>query len=247
MNNDPDQIRQDIERTRANLSYDVNALADEAHPKNIAQRQADKAVDGVRSGVRNLKERIMGTDDTQYTYNQYNQAQYGNEPSVADKAREAKGAAGEKLDEARFAVQDAAGQARDAAQQAPAQVRQQVRGNPLAAGLVAFGIGSIIGSLFPATRYESQAADQLKEKAQPMVDEVKGMAQDAVEQVKPLAQDAADEVKQVAADAKDNVQEQAARAKDSTVQQAQEAKQNVQQAHDGQQDQWLQTHQPNQY
>ena len=43
--NDPDEIRADIERTRAALSDDVDALTDTANPKNIAKRQVDKAKD----------------------------------------------------------------------------------------------------------------------------------------------------------------------------------------------------------
>ena len=232
--NDPDQIREEIERTRANLSYDVNALADEANPKNVAQRQADKAVEGVRSGIRNVKERIMGSDDS---YDQYGRDPYGHEDrSATDRARDAasdaRDAVGEKVDDARHFVSDKAGDARQAAKQAPREVRSQVRGNPLAAGLIAFGVGSLIGSLFPATRYESRAADTIKDKAQPVVDEVKDLAKDAVDQVKPAAQGAVDQVKQAAQDAKDNVADQAEAAKDNTVHQAQDAKDNVQYVHD---------------
>lgn len=236
--NDPDQIREEIERTRANLSYDVNALADEANPKNVAQRQADKAVEGVRSGIRNVKERIMGSDDSyDQRYDQYGRDPYGHEDrSVTDRARDAasdaKETVGEKVDDARHFVSDKAGDARQAAQQAPREVRSQVRGNPLAAGLIAFGVGSLIGSLFPATRYESRAADTIKDKAQPVVDEVKDLAKDAVDQVKPAAQGAVDQVKQAAQDAKDNVADQAEAAKDNTVHQAQDAKDNVQYVHD---------------
>ena len=38
--NDPDAIRRDIERTRSDLSHDVNALADEA--KEQADKQEDR-------------------------------------------------------------------------------------------------------------------------------------------------------------------------------------------------------------
>ena len=56
---DPDEIRAEIERTRAALSDDVDALTDAANPKNIAKRQADKAKDAV-TGV---KDRVMGVAD----------------------------------------------------------------------------------------------------------------------------------------------------------------------------------------
>ena len=45
--NDPDEIRAEIEQTRAALSDDVDALTDTANPKNIAKRQVDKAKDAV--------------------------------------------------------------------------------------------------------------------------------------------------------------------------------------------------------
>ena len=47
MSTDPDEIREDIERTRTELSRDVDALADKVSPTQVAQRQADK----VRSAV----------------------------------------------------------------------------------------------------------------------------------------------------------------------------------------------------
>src|SRR3954447_25970728 len=53
---DPDQIRDEIEATRAELSGDVNALADSVKPSSVAKRQAGK----VRSGVSQLKDNVMG-------------------------------------------------------------------------------------------------------------------------------------------------------------------------------------------
>ena len=42
MSTDPDQIRDDIERTRAELSSDVDALTDKVSPTQAAQRQAER-------------------------------------------------------------------------------------------------------------------------------------------------------------------------------------------------------------
>ena len=44
-------------------------------------------------------------------------------------------------------------------------IRQKSEGNPLAAGLIAFGVGWLASSLIPATRREQQVASQVKEKA----------------------------------------------------------------------------------
>ena len=41
--NDPDEIRADIERTRAALSDDVDDLAESVKPKNVAGRQVARS------------------------------------------------------------------------------------------------------------------------------------------------------------------------------------------------------------
>jgi ElaB/YqjD/DUF883 family membrane-anchored ribosome-binding protein len=54
---DPEQIRAEIERTRGNLSADVNALTDSVSPSNVARRQASKA----RGAAVGVKDKVMGT------------------------------------------------------------------------------------------------------------------------------------------------------------------------------------------
>ena len=55
-------------------------------------------------------------------------------------SEDSSGSAGEALDSARSSVSDA-----------PATVKQKTRGNPLAAGLVAFGLGALIAGLIPVS------------------------------------------------------------------------------------------------
>lgn len=57
MSNNPDQIRNDIERTREELEVDVDALAEKVRPSSVAHRQADRA----RGKLTSVKERVMGT------------------------------------------------------------------------------------------------------------------------------------------------------------------------------------------
>ena len=57
---DPEEIRREIERTRANLSGDVDALADQANPKNIARRQVENVKDSISDKGNDLKDKIMG-------------------------------------------------------------------------------------------------------------------------------------------------------------------------------------------
>ena len=60
--NDPEVLRAEIARTRAELSDNVDTLTDTANPKNIAHRQADK----VKSAARGVREHLMGAPDDPY-------------------------------------------------------------------------------------------------------------------------------------------------------------------------------------
>lgn len=186
----PEEIRQDIERTRAELSDNVNALGDSTSPSNVARGQVDK----VKEGASNLKEKVFGAPEDPYD----------------------DGMAGEAAGRASGAVSDA----REAVSDAPRQVKSRTRGNPIAAGLIAAGVGALLGGLIPASRKESDLAQQLKEAAQPVADEVKQMANEAKDNLQPVAQDAMDSLKGTAQEAGDNVKQDAAQAKDEVADQA---------------------------
>jgi len=183
MSSNPDQIRHEIESTRAELSGDVNALADSVKPGNVARRQVDK----VRDGVIGVKDSVMGT-----------------------------------AEDATQTVSGAAGDAKSA-------VRSKTRGNPLAAGLVAFAAGWLVSSLLPATEAERQGASALKEKAQPLTEELGSAAKQVAENLKEPAREAVDQVKASAADSAATVKDEAASTagdvKDSSQQAAQEVRQ----------------------
>ena len=60
MSNDPEQIRREIERTRSELSDNVNALGDKVHPGSIAERQ----VVCVRGAAISVKDAVQGSAGT---------------------------------------------------------------------------------------------------------------------------------------------------------------------------------------
>lgn len=110
----------------------------------------------------------------------------------------------------------------DAASDAPSTVRRQTQGNPLAAGLIAFGIGWLVSSLPPASRREQdvaklaeekagELAPPLKEKAQEVAGNLEEPLQHSAEQVKSAATDAAaqtaDQAKSAVKDVKDPLQQ----------------------------------------
>ena len=202
--NNPDEIRADIERTRRELGQDVDALAEKVSPTKAVSRQTNR----IKDGFIHAKENIMGSPE-QHRY----------EPSLGDRAHAV-------VDDARASAYDAAGQAQDrlgdagdrvsewaddaqhALHQAPAQLRGRTAGNPLAAGLIAFGAGLLLSSLIPASRAEQRAAEGLKDQAAPLVDEAKQAAQQLREDLEPAAREAAGSVKESAAEAASHLKEQ---------------------------------------
>jgi Protein of unknown function (DUF3618) len=166
--NDPDEIRADIERTRATLSNDVDDLAETVRPKSVAKRQVDK----VKEAMGDVKERVMGSDE--------------NEEAVADRAFAAKDTVSEKASGARVAVR-----------RAPTTVKRKAQGNPLAAGLIAFGLGMLVSSLIPPTEKEREAVSQLQENLEPVKEKATEVAGDMAASVKRSAQEAAESVKAV--------------------------------------------------
>lgn len=98
-------------------------------------------------------------------------------------------------DSASGAVQGVSDTASDAMQ----SVQAKAEGNPLAAGVIAFGAGMLLSSLLPATRVEQKVAQQgldaAKEHGQPVMDEARSLASDMGAQLKETAATGAEEVK----------------------------------------------------
>jgi hypothetical protein len=213
MSNNPDEIRADIERTRHELSADVDALAEKASPTAAVHRQGDR----VRERMTTIKESIMGSAHDLYGPSS------SDSPGLTDRAQDVA-----------HDVQHRAEDAVHAVQQAPAKVRRGTRGNPLAAGLIALGAGWLVGSLIPASRVEQDAAEKVKDQAAPMVDEAKSVAQEMGENLKPQAQEAMESVKDTATTGAEHVkaegQDKAGQLKDESTQAAQNVKDTTQQS-----------------
>lgn len=199
--NNPDEIRAEIERTRYELGQDVDALAEKVSPTKAVSRQTNR----VKDGLVNVKENIMGSPD----HHRHEPSMGDRAHAMADDARASMHGAADQargyMDQAGDRVSGWADDAQHAVQQAPAQLRGRTAGNPLAAGLIAFGAGLLVSSLIPASRVEQRAAEGLKEQAAPLVDEAKQVAQQLREDLEPVARDAAQSVKESATEAVDHV------------------------------------------
>jgi len=99
---------------------------------------------------------------------------------------------------------------RDAAQDAPERLEDATRGNPLAAGMIALGVGALAGSLLPPSRPERRIASDVREDLeQPLRHELQDSGRELGDRLAERAQDAADEVRSTARDASKRTAEDA--------------------------------------
>lgn len=217
MSDNPDAIRSDIEATRARLGTNVDAVADKVTPSNIVHRQTDK----VKDAVTGVKEKIMGTADS--ATNTVNDRMH----SGAGHTSNALHSTGDTLHGARDNVASTLSDAGTAISNAPDQVKAKTQGNPLAAGLIAFGAGMLISSLIPASDKEREAAQQLKTAAEPLATQVTDAAKDMAQDLKEPAQQAMENVKATATDAAQNVKTEGQHAATDVKDRATDATSNV--------------------
>ncbi|MEV7396342.1 DUF3618 domain-containing protein [Aeromicrobium sp. NPDC092404] len=108
--------------------------------------------------------------------------------------------------------------------QAASSVTNAAQGNPLAAGVIAFGLGWLVSSLAPATQKEAQlagqAVDAAKEHAQPLVDHAKSVGQEMGADLKDKATEAATELKDSAQESAQHVKDEGQSAADSVKEDA---------------------------
>ena len=121
--------------------------------------------------------------------------------SVRDKVMGAADDTGTAISDAGSSVAEHVGDAKD-------KVVAKAEGNPLAVGLIAFGVGLLAASLIPASAKEKKVAAEVKDQAQPLIDEVADVAKDIGANLKEPAQHAAAAVKDAAVDSVETVKAQ---------------------------------------
>jgi hypothetical protein len=196
---DAEQLRREIETTRRDLSTDVDALSDKVNPRRIAQRRVGRA----RNTMTNLRERVMGTaSDAGSSTSQ------GISSTVSGVGSAASSAASTAADTARSAASTAA----DTARSTGVEMQRRTEGNPLAAGLIAFGAGWLVSSLLPASEPEQRTAAKVTETArdaaQPLAQQAGQALSEMKEGMREPAQQAAQQVRSTASEAAGTIQDQ---------------------------------------
>jgi len=226
MTDNPDQIRQEIERTRGELGTDVDALTDKVNPRRIASERVNR----VQSALHRLRDKTMGT--TTHAAQTTNAAAH----SVADDVQQGASSAAHKTSSAASSAahktSSAASSVGHSAEKAANMSRERIQGSPLAVGLIAFGVGVLASSLLPPSEPEERLAGRVKDTATRHSGQVKQQATDALHQtqdnLRQPAQQAAESVKSTATQGASTVQNQGRSAAKGVQEQARSAAQDVQ-------------------
>jgi uncharacterized protein YjbJ (UPF0337 family) len=223
MSTDPEQIRSEIDQTQRELSADVDALTEKLSPPRIVQRRMRRT----SMAMTNIKDKIMGSSTAQGASGAWDRATSSVGETVSSTASAARDTAASTASAARDTAASTASSAAGTLRSAPEAVRRNAEGNPLAAGLIAFGAGWLLASLLPASAPEQQLAGQAKdiamEKGRPLAGQLGEAGQQAAEQLRESAQQRAESVKETAADAASAVAGEAREAATQVTGHAQDA------------------------
>ena len=198
------ELREEIELQRAEVGRDLDAIGDRVSPGRIVERKTAS----VKQRLRGVKESVMGTAEDA------SETMHDGVGTVADKA----GAT-------RDGAVELAHSARENVAAVPEKVRTSTQGNPLAAGLVAFGLGLIAASLLPPTKKEQELGQQLQPQLEDAARRAAQAGREMVDEIRPEVAHAVAEVKDDAAGAAQRLGDQAKQGAQQTVATAKEAAQ----------------------
>lgn len=217
-----DELREDIERRRKNISHTVDQVQNRVSPGRMMARGRYR----MRRWFIDTKDQLMGNDDPYYPWHQ---TEMGYRPpqdprregeSMTDRMSETASQgmerASEMASEAGNRVSEVASSATEAMKQAPQQLRRQTRGNPLAAGLIAFGGGILVGSLLPETRAEQELTNRMEPAMSNAMSEAKDTGREVAEDLKQEAKDSMEAVKEAGSEAGQHLRDDAKDAAERT-------------------------------
>ncbi|ANF32210.1 hypothetical protein A0130_11470 [Leifsonia xyli] len=107
-------------------------------------------------------------------------------------------------------------------------VVNKAQGNPLAVGLIAFGVGALVASLIPASSKEKELAASAKDAAQPLLQEAAEVGKQVANDLKEPAQEAVQSVKETAQEGVSTVKEEATNRASDVADEAKESGQRLQ-------------------
>lgn len=190
-----EELRREIESTRDDLGYTLDAIGDRVSPARVMERRKNRITGGVRGAV----DKVMGK---------------------AQDARSSVSGAGQGAVQG---LQSAGHGAVEGLHHAPDSLKSSTQGAPVMAGVVAFAAGFIAASLIPPTEKEQQGASMLADKLEPVKAQLASVGQEMAENLKEPAQQAAQDLKSTAQEGVQSVTETAKDAQQGTVAQVKDS------------------------
>jgi hypothetical protein len=174
---------EELRRQIAETRQGLTSTLDDIEDRVSPKRIRQRRGAQVKSRFSRLRESVMGSRDEDYYYGAPSRRE-----QIAERVTEAK----------------------DSVKAAPDIARQRARGNPLAAGLIAFGGGLLLASVLPATEPEQEAAERLRDRfEEPVKDQLREAGQQTRDRLQEPVQQAVEEVQQTAGDAAERTRQDA--------------------------------------
>jgi uncharacterized protein DUF3618 len=185
----------DIEATRASLSRDIDELTEKVSPARVVDRRKQAA----KGRLGEMRDKVMGAAPDLDAVRSHLPGTGGSGgPGVGERASGVASSVSGSVSGSASSTVDTLG--------------AKAQGNPLAAGLVAFGAGMLISALLPASQKEteiaSKAVEAAKEHGQPVLEEAKSVGQQIGDDLKESAVESAQQVKDTAAESAQHVKDQ---------------------------------------
>jgi len=195
---DPEVIREEIERTRAEMTQTVDALGYKADVKSRAKENVQDKVDSVKEKITGVASTVTGT--------------------VSEKKDAVAGTVSDKAGTVSDRTPDA-GQVKAKGKQAVSVAQ----GNPLGLAIGSAAIGFLAGMIIPETQKEHQV---LGEMADTVKEQVRDTASEAVDRGKQVAQEVAQTTTETVKETTQQAaQEHGSALKDSAADSAQQVRQ----------------------
>ncbi|MDP9072380.1 MAG: DUF3618 domain-containing protein [Actinomycetota bacterium] len=251
-----DEVRRDIEQVRGDLGSTLEEIGERVAPKKVKARAkaevADKVEDvrdkvsparavrrrgqRVRQGLRVAKESVVGGGDGAASEDAGLEGptpatSAGRNPARArpplDTESEVPTPAGSDAGRVPARLRETGSDVASRARAAPEAALGRAQGNPLAAGLVAFGAGFAVAQLLAPSEPERKAVGLAKERIEPLKQRAVETGRAVAGELQPVAQAGVERVKDRAATAAQQLKEQAQGAAQDVKGQAQSSAQEV--------------------
>ena len=190
-----EELRSEIVQQRQDLSRDFEMIGDRVSPARMVERRTEAA----KGRVRRMKEAVMGS------------------------AEDIGSTASDRIGSVRDSAGDVVGGVGGVVSDAPHRIEDGARGNPLAAGMVAFGLGLLAATVLPSTRKERQLTREVQPQLEHAAQVAMEAGKDVAHEMQPAVQQAGSELGDVAKDAAAQVQQTAKEHASSAAETAKDA------------------------